>query len=433
MTPSARLQAAQGLLSDFLKSARPLDGALKTYFKANRYAGSSDRRAIQETVYATVRSLEELKWRLGQAGGEVSGRNLLLAHLVKENTFDAALFGHPPYGLETLSEGEGEMAERLKRISAGPPEHAALNMPPWLFEKFTAQFPESYREILSALNGRAPVSLRVNSLKSTPENLSAALKEKGVGVSPGAFATNALRLAETIPFQNLPGFKEGWFEAQDEGSQLGALAVDAKPGMQVLDLCAGAGGKALAMAAAMENKGQIFAFDADAGRLDTLRKRAERAGARIIQASRIPEGEGREKVLAPFQGKMDRVVLDVPCSGTGSLRRAPDLRFRLNPEWLATHVARQAALLREGAELVKPGGSLTYVTCSLLDEENEAQIKAFLGENQAFQALDVAEILAAAGAPTLPPNQAGLEGALLMTPDKGNTDGFFICVLKKKT
>ncbi|HXV74247.1 MAG TPA: RsmB/NOP family class I SAM-dependent RNA methyltransferase, partial [Sphingomonadales bacterium] len=298
MTPSARLKAAQGLLDDFLKSARPLDVTLKGFFKANRYAGSSDRRAIQDTVFAVVRSLESLKWRLAEAKAKPTARNVLLAHLQVTGSFSAPLFGQPPYGLEALNSDEESFLARLEKILTEPPEAARFNMPVWLFEKFKARFPDTYPRVLEKLNDRAPIALRVNTLKTTPEKVTAAFKEKEVAVSPGAFCKAALHLQETMPFQNLPGFREGWFEAQDEGSQLASLAVDAKPGMQVLELCAGAGGKTLAIAAAMENKGQIFAFDADAGRLEILRGRAERAGVRIVQATRIPEAEGEARTRA---------------------------------------------------------------------------------------------------------------------------------------
>lgn len=433
MTPSARLKATQGLLDDFLKSARSLDTLLQGFFKSHRYAGSSDRRAIQDTVFATVRTLESLKWRLEQVAAPVSGRFLLLAHLHTTGAMETSVFDQPPYGLEALSEAEKTIVTGLDKVRGPLPEHASHNMPLWLFDKFKAAAPQLYPTVLAALNKRAPITLRVNTLKTTRAKLMEAFAAANIPSHVGRLCSTAVHVDKTMPFQTLPGYREGWCEGQDEGSQLAARAVGAQAGEQILELCAGAGGKSLALAAQMNNTGQIFAFDIDAGRLEVLKKRGERAGVRIVQTHRLPEGAGkeRESALRPYRSRMDRVVLDVPCSGTGSFRRAPDLRFRLSPSWFATHLERQRMLLQEGATLVKRMGRLVYITCSLLPEENEEQITMFLKGNPEFVLAEEVGALDGMGATQALPNRSLLKGTLLLSPEQSETDGFFIASLRK--
>lgn len=430
MTPSARLRAAQGLLQDFLKAATPLDVLFRRYARANRYAGAKDRREIQDTLFAVVRSFEELAWRLGQAGSPLTPRALIIAHLVVTNGFRDELFGADKYGLSALAGEERDLVNRLGAIGEEPPEHARLNCPQWLHRKFSARYGKECAALLSALNERAPVTLRANTLKTTPQKLTAEFGKSGIEFAPGRFCPNAVTLPAAVPFHKLPGYHEGWFEAQDEGSQLAGLVVDAKPGMQVADLCAGAGGKALELAAEMANKGQIFAFDVDRRRLEELHRRAQRAGVRNVQAARLPAGKGRAEALAPLAGKMDRVAVDAPCSGTGVLRRSPELRFRLNREWLAGHVERQSRLLAEAAALVRPGGRMAYVTCSLLPKENERQVEGFLAAHKGWKLVDVRGILAAKGLREVPETAAEIPETLLLLPHRHGTDGFFTAVVE---
>lgn len=430
MTPSARLRAAQGLLQAFLQGTTPLDVLFRRFARENRYAGAKDRRGIQDTLFAIVRSFEELAWRLKQADAPLTPRGLVIAHLVVSNAFKEDLFEASKYGLSALSGEEKDLVNRLGAITDAPPDHARLNCPEWLYEKFRVRYGQDCAALLEAMNGRAPVTLRVNTLKTTADKLAGEFKEKAVDFEPGRFCPNAVTLPGPVPFHKLPGYHDGWFEAQDEGSQLAGLAVDAKPGMQVADLCAGAGGKALELAAEMANKGQIFAFDIDGRRLEELHRRAQRAGVRNVQAARLPTGKGRAGALIALEGRMDRVAVDAPCSGTGILRRSPELRFRLNREWLAGHVERQKQLLTEAETLAKPGGRMVYVTCSLLPEENERQIEAFLGVHKGWKLLDVKEILGAKGLRQAPETAAEIPETLLLLPHRHGTDGFFVAVLE---
>ena len=229
-------------------------------------------------------------------------------------------------------------------------------------------------------------------------------------------------------------FKRGWIDVQDAGSQIAAALADARPGQQLCDLCAGAGGKTLALAAAMANRGQIHAFDIDGRRLRELAKRGQRAGVRNVQAAQLPrQGARRAQRLSPLAGRMDRVLLDVPCSASGTWRRHPDLKWRLSPDRLSTYAATQRDLLAEGAGLVRPDGRLIYVTCSLLADENEVQIETFLSDYPGWRVVDAADIAAEVGLPPLSGGRALMPGTVQLTPAEHGTDAFFVAVLERST
>lgn len=425
MGPSARLRAVQDLLEplcegpDFL----PADQALSTYFRNRRFIGSKDRRSIRDTFYIILHCWQALSFALDRAGIKVDGRSLLLVFLKLNKVLDEALFTEGKYGLEALSEAEEKLLENLE-AGQDAPAWVSGNCPQWLYQKFEDRFGKNTGAELSALNERAPVDIRINPLKAKDilEDL------KGLGFEPTKYSEFGFRAGQQTPLAQHPMFLKGMIEFQDEGSQIASQIVGAKPGEQILDLCAGAGGKTLAMGADMQNKGKIYAFDIVPKKISTLMTRLKKAGVKGCQAAVIPEkGQGREQALAPLMGKMDRVLLDVPCSGTGVWRRNPDARLRLTPEKLEGYCATQAALMEEGAGLVKSGGQLTYVTCSLLSEENEARIEAFLKNNSGWKLVDYREGFTG----KIPETGASIPETLLLTPGQHGTDGFFVANLMK--
>lgn len=435
MGPSARLRSVQELLEplcqgpDFL----PADQALSAYFRKRRYIGSKDRRFIKETFYEIVRYFQAFRWWLDLYQGDFNGRNIINLYVSESKFEKKEMHGTEKYGLEELTDNEiwlmleyhldwYSAEQRNKPFE--PPAWVKFNCPEWLFDKFETRFGKNTGAELSALNERAPVDIRVNTLKTG--DISAELKD--LGFEPCEYSENGFRAKEQAPLNQHSLVQKGMIEFQDEGSQLAAQIVGAQPGEQIVDLCAGAGGKTLALGAAMGNKGKIYAFDIVPKKISTLMTRLKKAGVKGCQAALIPEkGPGRYEALVPLNGHMDRVLLDVPCSGTGVWRRNPDARLRLTPEKLEGYCKTQAVLLEEGAGLLKPGGQLTYVTCSLLAEENENQIEAFLKNNPGWKQVDYREGLPG----KIPETGASISETLLLTPGQHGTDGFFIANLLK--
>jgi 16S rRNA (cytosine967-C5)-methyltransferase len=328
-----------------------------------------------------------------------------------------------------------EEAGRLLAPAGNAAEPVRADVPDWLAPSLRRAFGEEWVAEAEALASRPPLDIRVNRLRAGRDKVAKELA--GVGVVATPFSPDGLRVAPTSGnrrhpnVQSEPAFVKGLFEIQDEGSQLAAAMVGAGPGMQVLDLCAGAGGKTLALAAAMGNKGQLFATDRDKHRLAPIFDRIRRAGTRNVQVR--PAGAD----LSDLRGEMDRVMVDAPCTGTGTWRRRPDIKWRLTEHALADRRAEQAMLLRDAADFVKPGGRLVYVTCSVLPEENQDQVAAFLAARPDFSAGPTAETIAATGLP--PETAARLEAAVVampggvqMTPRRTGTDGFFVAVLERR-
>ena len=380
MTPQARVQAAIDILDEVVAAARDngaaADVIVQRYFRTRRYAGSKDRRAVRDLVYGAIRRAGE-RPETGRAAmvGLAEGDPALAA------LFDGSVHGPPP-------------------IAANEPNAEAAEVPMWLRDKLGGL----------GLLGRAPLDLRINRLKDGPIAIE--------GAVPTPHAPDGLRLPEGTAVEQLPEYETGLIEVQDEGSQLVTLACGAEPGMKVVDFCAGAGGKTLGLAAAMEDRGVIFACDADRNRLSRLAPRAERAGVTIVE-TRLLDGGREIMALNDVIGAADLVVVDAPCSGTGTWRRNPEARWRLTPERLARVVALQARLLEVASRLVKPGGTLVHIVCSLLDEEGAGQAEAFLARHPGWQA---EPITLPAGAPRGP--------GLRLTPTDDGTDGFFVARLK---
>ena len=386
MTPAARVQTSIELLDTIIEAARtkgaPADRILAEWFRNNRFAGSKDRRAIRELVYSAIR-----------ACGPVpeSGRAAML-RLAETDESIAPLFDGSQYGPATVADGE-EAAE------GGP-------APKWLAARLAASDIEG--DEAEALLGRAPLDLRVNTLKAERATLTLPV-EAGHTAAP-----LGLRLEAGTQVEQWAEWREGKVEVQDTGSQLACLAVNAQPGETIIDLCAGGGGKTLALAAAMDNLGRLIASDTDRGRLSRLTPRAERAAATIIE-TRLLDPKREFEALADLEGQADAVLVDAPCSGTGTWRRNPEARWRLDEAELARLTKLQAELLDLAVRLVKPGGRIVYVTCSLLDEEGAEQFSAFLGRVNILRAQDF----------PLPAGRKRGNG-MRLTPYHDGTDGFFI-------
>ncbi len=433
MTPSARLSAAIEILADIEARRRPAADALKDWGLAHRFAGSGDRAAIAGLVYDALRRRASAAWIMGAN----APREILLGMLKLERGLDAdavaALCDGSRYAPVPLSDDE---RKRLTDASLdGAPATVAGDYPEWLDAPFARVFGEERAAELAALAARAPLDLRVNPLKAERDKAAALLAH--LGPEPARWSPIGLRIrlaaaAKSPAVQAEPAFLKGMVEVQDEGSQLAALLAGAAPGNQVVDLCAGGGGKTLALAAAMENHGQIYATDSDKRRLAPIHARLERAGARNVQV-RTPRGAA--DVLADLAGRADLVLIDAPCTGTGVWRRNPDAKWRVRPGALAVRGKEQALALDRAAPLVKSGGRIAYVTCSVLAEENGDQVRDFLARHAGFALVPPAEVAGALGERAYLFRRAVLmsDEGLQMTPLRTDTDGFFVSMLRKST
>jgi 16S rRNA (cytosine967-C5)-methyltransferase len=431
MTPSARLSAAIEVLADIEARRRPAGDVLKDWGLTHRSAGSGDRAAIAGLVYDALRRRASSAYVMGEATpraiviGMLAGeRNLSVEEIGR--LFDGSRFAPSPLTAE-------EMAALGARSLDNAPPYIAGDYPEWLDPHFAKVFGEERAEEGAALASRAPVDLRVNTLLGDREQALEALTD--LKVEPARWSPVGLRLkldagAKSPAIHAEPAFIKGLIEIQDEGSQLAALLAGAKPGEQVVDLCAGAGGKTLALAAIMENHGQIFATDTDKRRLAPIHERLVRSGARNVQV-RTPKSVG--DTLADLEGRIDLVLIDAPCTGTGSWRRNPDAKWRMRPGALELRAKEQAAILDRAVGLLKPGGRIAYVTCSVLDEENGAQIRAFLGRHSDFALVPPSDMAKPLGDRAFLFRRAVLmsDEGLLMTPRRTDTDGFFISLLRR--
>lgn len=428
MKPGARIAAAIEVLEQILNRYQPVSLALTDWGKAHRFAGSGDRNAIGGMVYDALRRRSSIAWALGSdtpralaIGAASSALDLTPEAVI------AACDGadHSP---EPLTEAE---RVGLIRPLDEAPDHVKADIPEWLWPAFAAQFGDRAVAEGQAMARRAPADLRVNTLKSTREKVLKALASFGAG--PCLISPIGVRVPPPVGAQRTPNlqaeaaFQAGWFEIQDEGSQIAALLSGAGPRKQVLDLCAGAGGKTMALAALMQNTGQLYAYDHDRNQLKPIFERVKRAGVRNLQVLRA----GDEAAVDALGPRFDVVMADAPCTGTGTWRRRPDAKWRVKPEALTARTAEQRTVLKRAAALVKPGGRLVYVTCSLLPEENTEQIAHFIEEHPAFTMVPVAGLWDAASG-ELPQSADGRSDSLLLTPGQHGTDGFFIAALTRK-
>lgn len=423
MTPGARLAAAIELYQAITDGRDPADRLLTNWARKHRYAGSKDRRAVAELVYGTLRRAEALAWRLARQGAAATPRLMVLA---ASGLTPAELTLRADDRFAPAGPDDAEAAALTALAGPAPaemPDWAVAGYPAWLDASLRRRFGDRTAAEMAAMAGRAPVDLRANTLKTTRDSALAQLAAEGISARPTARSPLGLRLDAHDRLDEMALVREGLVEPQDEAAQLCALLVAAEPGMQVVDYCAGAGGKSLALAAQMRNKGQVYALDRDPRRLQRLVPRAQRAGARNIQARPIRADDPWARELA---GRCDRVLVDAPCSGTGTWRRNPEARFRLTPDMLASHLRRQDQVLRDAADLVRPGGRLIYATCSLLPEENEDRVAAFLNDHPDFAVLPIGRLWDAAWGPC--PG----EPYLTLSPAAHDTDGFFTAVLTRQ-
>ncbi len=427
MTPAARLQAAIELLERSEAGAGPLDRLLADHFRTRRYAGSKDRRAVAERIYAIMRRKARLIWVLGAE--QPPARQLVMADLAIGDGLPTAeienLFDGAGYGPAVLSSSEKALLDDLTRGRAEPPEWVRDNHPEWLRPSLEQRFGGAIGPEMAAFRSRAPLDLRVNRLRAGRDEVRQNLGRAGIEASDTPYSRDGLRIADPVRLENTEAFREGNFEIQDEGSQIAAALVAAEPGMQVLDLCAGGGGKTLALAAAMGNRGQIFAVDTERRRLGAIKARLDRAGVRNTQYRLI--GDEHDPWLEQFAGTFDRVLVDAPCSGTGTLRRNPERVWRMSGDDLSGMTDLQARLAVAGAGLVRPGGRLIYVTCSILPQENEGRIAALLQGEGALKAVPVTEIWGRDLDGQCPASGPYLN----LSPFSTRTDGYFVAVLEK--
>lgn len=407
MTPAARLSAVQEILGAWQQEDIPADRVVETWGRNHRFAGSKDRAAIAERVFATFRRRRDIAEYMGSD----DPRALVIGGLrVIDGLAPAELGGYfgGTYGLPILTDAETIQLAR-------PVPAIGRNLPDWIEPMVEASLGPRLDAECATLLSRAPVDLRVNRLKATREEARGRLALQGIATSLCARAPDGLRLEKPVRLDHLDLMQDGWIEPQDEASQIVSRLIDARPGQRVLDLCAGAGGKSLALAAIMNNSGEIWAADIDPRRLERLDPRSYRAGARIIRIS------------SP-QGLYHRVVVDAPCSGSGTWRRAPDARWRLTPQRLDRWQASQKSLLRRAADLVEPGGRLIYITCSWLTAENQDPVMAFLGERSDYRALDWRTIYQdTIGLPVPDGDDSG--PFLTLSTAQHGTDGFFVAIL----
>jgi 16S rRNA (cytosine967-C5)-methyltransferase len=430
VTPPARVQAGIDLIeaTDAAPNA-PADAVANSWFRARRFIGAGDRRAIADRHWAMLRNEARLAWTLKRARAPITPRTRMLAQLLSEGLAAdavAGLFSGARHGPAPLSGGE---REALRTLAALPADHALpdavrFGVPAWLLPRLAARFGDALEAEMAAMDAPAPTDLRANLLKATREQARAALAAEGIEAEPTRFSPWGLRVEGRRPVTATAAFRDGLVEIQDEGSQLIALLADARPGMRVVDFCAGAAGKTLALAAMMGNRGRLVACDVNGQRLDAAVKRLRRAGVGNVERRLLEPGEKWTKRSA---AAFDRVLVDAPCTGTGTWRRNPDARTRLSEADLAELVAKQAVILDRASRLVKPGGTLVYATCSLLAEENESQVSAFRARTASFEVVPLAEAWAAvaSGAPPC----AG--PFLSLTPARHGTDGFFAAVLRR--
>jgi len=435
MTPAARLQAAIELSDAVEQSAAPADATVRAALRRRRYVGAKDRREILELVFDAARRRVRLDWRIARHGGAASARLRLLALAAVERGQGVAaveaLCDGGRYAPAPLGDGErallAAMAGSVARDDADMPPWAQAGVPEWLAPSLIRRFGDALAAEMAALAEPAPLDLRVDARRATRAAVLAELRSFGLDAEPTPLSPVGIRVRGRPLLSRHPAWREGVIEVQDEGAQLVALLVGAPAARCVVDFCAGAGGKTLALATLIPAGARLIACDSDARRLARLGPRLARAGI---------EGVETELLAGPADpwpranaGIADRVLLDVPCSGTGTWRRSPDLRRTLTAERLRHYRDQQAAILDHAAPLPALGGRLVYASCSLLPEENEDQVEAFLARAPAFRPLDMARVWQETIG-TAPP--AGADGPWLqLTPHRHGTDGFFIAVLER--
>jgi len=429
VTPPARISSAIELIAAIDAAPRkPADAIANEFFRNRRFIGSGDRRAVSERVWTMLRTRKRLAWWLETAGMRVNPRMLVAASLLTDSWSLSGVvqnFCGGQFGATPLNPGEQHALAQIEGKTLDDPnmpEAVRLEVPDWCVPHLRARFGDTLEAEMAAMDLPATLDLRVNLLRGTRQDAISALAAETIEAKPTPLSPWGLRIEGRRPVSTGKAFQSGLVEIQDEGSQLVAALVGAKPDMRVVDWCAGAGGKTLALAMTMENRGHIAACDVSEHRLDGAVRRLRRAGVHNVERHLVEPGDKWAKRRA---GTFDRVLVDAPCTGTGTWRRNPDARLRLAQNDLDELVPKQAMILATASRLVKPGGRLIYATCSVLLEENERQIEAFLAAHADFRVIPLAE------AWTLPGDPPGQGAYLSLTPRTHHTDGFFTAVLER--
>ncbi len=433
MTPGARIEAAIGLLEAINAGRAPADDIVAEYFRRHRFAGVKDRAAISKHIYGVLRQRASIDWWVSRNGMVPDARKRLLAQL--------SLFEEWPIGSIVracdgdvfrpmpLDQAEQALITALSGAKPHPnemPQDARGNYPTWLGPYLEKALGRDVPREMAALEAEAPMDLRVNTLVNERTTALAALEDAGIMPVRTPHSPLGLRVFERFPLSTLSVFKSGGIEVQDEGSQVAALLADARPGMRVVDFCAGAGGKTLALAASMKNKGHLVACDVSAKRLERATQRLRRATASIVQ--RVPLENQRDKWVKKHVMGFDRVFVDAPCTGTGTWRRNPDAKWRLKENDVSELAALQADILDSAQRLVKPGGRLIYATCSILKEEDEDQVENFLAAHDQFTLVPITDVWAETMDTPCPVRGTTLR----LSPARHGTDGFFVAVMQRK-
>ena len=429
MKDGGRLAAAIEVLMEIESRHRPAQLVLRDWGLSHRFAGSGDRTIIGNLVFDALRHKMSLSHRIGRG----DARSLVLA------TY-AVTWGHGLEVLKTVLDEDRHAPAQLTaeeekafqgKLDETAPVHMAADVPDWLWPLFERSFADLALEEGRALSARAPIDLRVNTLKANRDRIERKLSHvqaQSTSITPTALRIRPKQGAARMPHvQAEEGYQKGWFELQDEASQVAALLAQARPGEQVLDLCAGGGGKTLALAAAMQNRGQIYAYDADRLRLAPIYERVKRAGVRNVQV-RDPVNTG----LGDLEGMMDLVFIDAPCTGTGVWRRRPDSKWKLSEKALKDRLQEQHHVLENAARYVRPGGRILYATCSVLPVENQDQVTAFLKTHTDFEAESALDVWKTLFEDAILPTYVMTRGDVLLTPASTSTDGFFLSIMRRR-
>ena len=430
MTPAARLSAVIDVLNDLDQRPRPVNDALKDWGLSHRFAGSGDRAGIGALVHDALRKRSSARWLMQDDSPRATALGMLKSARGMDVEAIAAFCNGSRFAPEALSEVERTALDGARLEQA--PDHVRGDYPEWLEASFKAVFGADAAAEGAALALRAPLDLRVNTLKTIRLKALPALAE--YEAVAGHYGPDAIRVpprsdGRIKPVQADPLFLKGMVEIQDEGSQIVARLADPQAGQQVLDLCAGGGGKSLALAALLNNKGQVFASDADARRLAPIHERIARAGVRNVQV-RTPRGGVMP--LVDLKARMDLVFVDAPCTGTGTWRRNPDAKWRMRPTSLELRMKEQVEVIDDAVSFVREEGVLIYVTCSVLPEENDGQVTALLQRHTAFEPIDLRETAAFRAMPGLARATRATMHGVMLTPLQTGTDGFYIAALRKR-
>ncbi len=440
MTPGARVQATIELLEIIAKAETSVASTLENYFRKRRYAGSGDRRDVTGRVYDVLRRRARLDWWIGRTGLAVdaSPRSRVLSHLAIHERRDpdtvAMMFSgnrHCPAALTGVEEGLLNALYARPPMHGDMPVHVRQEAPDWLEAPLRALWGDDFETEMAALNQTAPLDLRVNVVKATRERVQSDLAAAGVEARSTPLSPRGLRVEGKARLGAAAPFKQGWFDVQDEGSQLLALLSDARPGETVVDFCAGAGGKTLALGAEMwadgRLKGRLIACDVSGYRLNRMDRRLKRAGLGAVIRQVV--AAKNDPWVADHREQADRVLVDAPCSGSGAWRRDPEAKWRIGPQDITELVEKQRRILTEAAPLAAPGGRLIYATCSLFVEENEAQADWFQAAFPDFEELSVGDVWDSVIGGARP---AGLAARMRLSPAKTATDGFFLSIFQRR-